>query len=212
VTPWPVALHEAGHAVADWLLLGRVPALVTVAAAGAHAGVAVFDPPLVVDLAGHDPDTPAFLADPRLRADAERAIVALLAGRAAESLAPPEADGYADDSPPPGAADLAGRLARLSPRDRELLADAEGMPGPTADAPLSTDRAVALGLSGRLVGAEEARLHLAWLGAVAHTFVERHRAPIVALARELMARHVMTATEISEILDITINTSAKEAA
>lgn len=193
----PVALHESGHVCADWYLLGRVPDIVTIVATEAHLGAVIDRSPFRVDLDGWDATRPAFLGDPEVRRIAEARIVTLLAGRAAERLLAPTT-GYVDDSPPRAAVDLSRSLARLSPRDLELLADAQARPPLTlADPDDDAERAVAL--SARLVG-EEARLHVAWLTLVAHRFVERHREPITLLARELMARGVMTGAEALAVI------------
>lgn len=192
---WPTAVHEAGHFLASYFLLGQAPEVVSVRPAEAHSGVNIRS--AQIDFTGHPAELPLPLADPRLRSLTERHLLVFLAGQAAERLVPRL--GFVPDPEPAAAAErLAESLARLSPRHVELLADAESRPAP--ESPFESDDEEALRLALRLAG-QEARLHVAWLSAVADRFVERFAPLVAALARELMARTVMSGDEAVNLIE-----------
>lgn len=204
MTPDPkraLAWHEAGHFVSLVLLTGETPALLSIRKAPGYAGVCIgFGGQL--DFTGHHRDRPLGSADPQLRADCERAIIGLLAGHVAERLVS-RISGYIDETPTPDereAEALAASIGRLSPRDLELLAEAEGMPPPDDSQPFQSDDLEAQEIAFRLAGMT-AGLYVNWLRAVAGELVQRHVAAVAAVAAALLANTILTGAEAAEIME-----------
>jgi hypothetical protein len=195
------ALHEAGHTVGLLWLLGRVPDVVSIRAGASYHGTMIEAdwPPL--DLGGYNRGNPVCRADVALRNRVEAEMLVFLLGPAAEGLQfTPLVGGF---PPPPPDIDrqradvLALSLARLSPRESELLEAREAIlpdPEPRDD----TDNAMSL--SEELVKGE-AGWHVLWLAASAQRAAERFGRFIVAIAEALNERTVIPGKDALAIFD-----------
>ena len=128
----------------------------------------------------------------------EARIVAVLAGGVAD-LYTRRTSGYLPDvtAEEENALALAAEYAALSPRHRELLETyAAGQDGALA----LCDDTAALALSAALVGTE-ARLHVAWLGAVAERLVHETWPAIVRVAAVLEQHGELSGAEVAAVIE-----------
>ena len=186
------ALHEAGHAVAS-IVLGIPVEYTSIRPGRAFSGIniAVLTPPADFDL--FDPDRPAVLHPPGLRADVERRIIRLMAGElAARRLdRSPPASMYTDDA----AQRIARRaLASLGPRIAELVTANEQRDEPSSDDQNAMDMARAF------VGREGAFAYLRWLTSEAELFVARYAAAILRVADALERHAVLRGDAIAALV------------
>lgn len=195
------ALHEAGHTVGTIALLGRVPDVISIRPGASYHGTIIESGVPPIELDGHRRGNPVCRADPRLRARVEAEMLVLLLGSAAEPLQfTMEVGGL----PPPApdidrkrADALALSLARLSPRESELLAAREAeLPAPEP----RDDTYYALEYSDWLVE-DEAGYHVLWLAASAQRLAGRYGRFIVPIAEVLNERTVIPGADALAIFD-----------
>jgi len=181
------ALHEAGHAVADYVL-GRPIEYVSIRPGLTFGGIAVTMPRDRPDAGGFAPWSPVALQPPALRADIERQIIATLAGElSALFLAvAPGTVRYSDDA----AEEIAGgALAALGPRTAELVVDHE-----ESEESSGSDETNAWDLAVAFAGPEVGGHYLGWLRAEARELVICYHGAISRVA-DALERHAVLAGE-----------------
>jgi hypothetical protein len=203
-----IAYHEAGHAVAS-ILYGQPLIAVSIRPGVGYSGITMTAPTAQFTFTSEiDPGLSVLFQPTRLRDSLEAEIVMALAGpiagrygemiaMAQEATASPIV-GYVPTSPCEQAASgAAGKLAHLSPRDRELVTDAEARD----DGAFTDDETAASTLSWALVGEpDEAAAHLAWLRVVARNLVTRRWYQVEALAGALLTHTVLDGASAAGIV------------
>jgi len=185
-----VAAHEAGHSLGRWLYGWPILA-VSIRPGRGHVGITLVDRPPGADVrhligTAHPLDgLPA-----EARTFAERTLLTMLLGDAAEALVP-RANGYEVDF-------LPSELAVVQPLPlaaARRLAEAEGR----GEDETQEDAALALRMAIRLVGPETALPFLGWMRAEAHRVARDHAGAISAAAHRLVAATVLSGETIAGI-------------
>jgi hypothetical protein len=185
-----IALHEAGHAVAD-VLLGLPIEYASIRAGRTFAGIEVPVPRPVPDI---DRLTiyPTLLQPTALRNNIERRVIATLAGQLAELYLDEPSSGYMSDE-----ADTIARqaLAGLGARLVELVVEheeREESPG--------RDESRAFDLAGAMVGPDSAGLYLELLRHEARALVIRYHLAILRVADALERQAILSGDQVAALI------------
>jgi hypothetical protein len=199
------AWHESGHGLAEYLLTGKPPEILSLRPGMAYRAVAIYS-----DREGRQAQAEAFARDfngnlPTIlqpdgfRRYLETSIVISLAGDLAAAMAGYGLTGYVpdvEDDDQVVARTQAEALASLSPRRRELLAETEAEPS------IPTDDESASGASHALTRyQEEVFWHVQWLRTVAGGLLFDHKDGLSRLAEALYLAGVMDAETFQPIAD-----------
>lgn len=186
------AFHEAGHGLLRYLLTGKPPELLSLRPGQAYQAVMIpgtGGPAWSGDF-GAVANDPSILFPDDLRRHLEISICVSLAGDIAAMLAGYWGDAVYRESldDETAAQTMAGALAALSPRHRELLAETEAKPT------MESDDDAAQGGSFVLTGHDAERwAHLAWMGVLTRRLVGDHADALTRLADALVRLDVMDA-------------------
>ena len=190
-----VAIHEAGHAVAD-VVLGIPVEYTSIRPGKTFAGIEV-PAPFEVDLGSWNQYLPISAAPADLRAYVEKRIIAFLAGPiAAVILYEPVGRGapVREEFDPDAIARQA--LANLGPRLAELVVAKE-----ESDEPNNGDEANAFELANAFVGPDMGgAFYLEWLRVEARALVVRYAAAILRVADALERHAILQGDQVAALI------------
>jgi hypothetical protein len=190
-----VALHEAGHAVAD-VVFGRGVEYASARAGRTFAGLTLAAPGPAGATDGFDPFLFVVQQPAACRDHVERTVISLMAGDLAELFLVSEpVNAYSDDQ-----AEQIARTALegLGPRLAELVAKHEDREEPTP-----TDHEQAFSLAAAFVGPDPVAVgnYLAWLRAEASRLVRVYAPAILRVADALERRAVLSGAEVAALVN-----------
>jgi hypothetical protein len=199
------AIHEAAHAVAA-IALGHGVSLVSIRAGAGYRGITMLQfGPTFVSTSSVDLDLPVVRQPPNVRGSLEADIVVSLAGPMAALYADLKSGYLAPDPCDKAVEQAATDLSHLSPRHRELIVTAEGLPDHQYPGDETSASTLAWALAGEMT---EAAAHVNWLRAVARNLVFAHWFQIVALADALLERTVLDGDTAKSIVNNAIGQDA----